>query len=327
MKKFIGKLTIFFVLVVGLYTALFATYAAIHPPRNNYFHAAHDKEKLLQSRPAPRVVFVGGSSVAFGINSGLIGKRCALTPVNMGLHLGIGESFMLRQVNPWLTNGDVVVLAPEYHVFTRYASGDPLILALLLETDPSCARYLTYQEIKQILDHGFFARIGNVVRSALGLDPAVLEFRNVVYRRDGFNQNGDLVSHEHSQIRGMMGAKFQYLPGQARGAIASLNEFHEKCRRTGVKVFLVHPPFATNAYVQYKASISALELELRRDLIIPILDNPQDAVFPGDQFFDTVYHLKPSGRDQRSRAIAESLVSRLRRSQNASEARDPSLNN
>src|SRR4051812_14180430 len=78
MKKFIGKLTIFFVLVVGLYTALFATYAAIHPPRNNYFHAAHDKEKLLQSRPAPRVVFVGGSSVAFGINSGLIGKRCAL---------------------------------------------------------------------------------------------------------------------------------------------------------------------------------------------------------------------------------------------------------
>jgi len=311
MRIFIVKICVFLLLLAVLYAAVFAAYATRHPPQKNYFRAARDKERMLQSRTSPRLIFVDGSSVAFGFNSGLIARECKLIPVNMGLHLGVGLDFMLQQVSPWIREGDVLVLAPEYHAFTRYTHGDPRILALLLEGDPAFTRYLTFEDLKATLDYGFLRRSGNVLRSVFGMDDPVLEFRNTVYRRDAFNSNGDIISHEGRRLGGRMGARFFYPSGQGQSAIKRLNEFYAMCRNRRIRVFLVHPPFASNAYLQYKLSIEKLENELRQDLTIPILDSPQDGVFSQSEMFDTVYHPGPKARDKRSQALADILAKSL----------------
>src|SRR2546423_1051105 len=79
-----------------------------------WMSAAIDKENLIRNTPQPRVIFVGGSNLAFGLNSLLIQRRLGRSVVNMGLSAGLGMRFMLAEVRPHLRPGDLVVVVPEY---------------------------------------------------------------------------------------------------------------------------------------------------------------------------------------------------------------------
>ena len=105
----------------------FAVFVHRFPPGDSLYAASADKMKLLQTQTSPRSIFVGGSSMAFGMDSGLVASRHGFHPVNMGLHLGIGLEFMLQQVEPLVRSGDVVVVSPWYMgtSFQRYYSGPP----------------------------------------------------------------------------------------------------------------------------------------------------------------------------------------------------------
>ena len=37
---------------------------------------------------------------------------------NMGLHAGLGMNYMLYEIKPYLRQGDVLVVVPEYNQFT-----------------------------------------------------------------------------------------------------------------------------------------------------------------------------------------------------------------
>ena len=72
------------------------------------------KRSVLRDKPGPRIVFVGGSSVAHGIDSKLIEKGLGRPVVNMGLHAGLGICYNMASALPCLHKGDVVFLLPEY---------------------------------------------------------------------------------------------------------------------------------------------------------------------------------------------------------------------
>ena len=55
----------------------------------NYLMANRDKLHVLSATISPKVVLVGGSNLAFGIDSELISKSLGMPVVNMGLHAGL----------------------------------------------------------------------------------------------------------------------------------------------------------------------------------------------------------------------------------------------
>jgi hypothetical protein len=98
--------------------SIHAAVAAYLAGPNNFMATLIDKDERLKTAPGPRMIFVGGSGVAFGMDSQLIAERYAYTPVNYGLHAALGGDFMLKHVGEHVRPGDVVVLCMENGVMT-----------------------------------------------------------------------------------------------------------------------------------------------------------------------------------------------------------------
>jgi hypothetical protein len=80
---------------------------------DRYVCAARDKSRRLQNTPGRKLILIGGSNLAFSLDSQILADRYGITPVNMGLHAGLGPRFMTGQVVGHVKDGDVVIVAME----------------------------------------------------------------------------------------------------------------------------------------------------------------------------------------------------------------------
>ena len=103
----------------GLIASLVLQYLA---GPDNYLVAAIDKRERLCCTEGRRLILIGGSNVAFSMDSPLLEQRYGLAPVNMGLKAGLGPRFMTRQVDDQIRDGDVVVIMMEH--IAMFGGGD-----------------------------------------------------------------------------------------------------------------------------------------------------------------------------------------------------------
>ena len=314
MKTFLFKLAVYLGVVAAGLAAVFAAYGKLFPPETSFFMASRDKHQRLESLPSPRIIFIGGSSMAFGLDSGEVGKRLGLHPVNMGLNAGVGLEFMLQEVEPFIRAGDVIVVAPEYNTFEQFYYPDPEYVARLIECRPPVIRALTARQIKELLDHGYAHHLGRVIRTVMGRPEKILDGATYAHtRRSSFNEDGDVVSHHNvpGPVLGVVPWKFT-APATTFTAIDQLNRFQSEVQRRGARVFYSHPPYERRSFEKNRHSISKLDGLLKERMKIPMLDQVDDMVFPTDHFFDTEYHLNLTGKTERSRRVAESLAKFLK---------------
>ncbi len=311
MNIFLRKLAVFLLLQLALFAMVHRLYNAEYPPGDNYYAAVIDKQRLLETNPAPRLIFMGGSATAFGVNAAAAAPA-GLRPVNLGLHIGFGLPFMLAQVQPLVRTGDVVVVTPEFELFDTCYAGDPEIFAYLLEHWPQAARFMGRAQFTSVLDRGLLQRAGRVVRNTLGRSAEGLESTGAIYRRSAFDANGDLDAAQFGRSESQSAPPIELTGSRVTvQAIARLNEFHRDCASRGVRVFLAHCPIVDWSFSQNEDGLAALDARLQRELQIPMLDTLNEAVFPALQQFDTAYHLGRTGRLQRTQRLAGQLAGRL----------------
>ena len=100
---------------------------------DNYLAAVLEKDRLIRNAASPKIVLVGGSNLAFGIDSKMMQDSLGKTVVNMGLYAKLGLKYMLAQVRPYIREGDIVVVVPEYDQFYGdFANGDHTLNTALL---------------------------------------------------------------------------------------------------------------------------------------------------------------------------------------------------
>lgn len=75
-----------------------------------------DKQKILREAPSPKVVVIGGSSVAYGIDTELMTDSLGLPVVNMSYQFFLGSDFLFQQILESLRPGDKVIASFEYIV-------------------------------------------------------------------------------------------------------------------------------------------------------------------------------------------------------------------
>ena len=71
----------------------------------------------------PKVMFVGGSNLLFGINPDSLSKRTGAPVLNYGLHAGLGIDLIADRASQYVRPGDVVVYAPELSHFRKGGAG------------------------------------------------------------------------------------------------------------------------------------------------------------------------------------------------------------
>ena len=314
MKAFLAKLGLFTAIQVAVAAVFFLS---VRVDEGSYLAATFDKHALLESAPSPRIIFVGGSSTAMGIDCPTVREILPeYHPVNMGLNAFLGLEFMLGEVSDDIRRGDVIVLSPEYELFLR----DPGTYTVFEVVDmrPQSLAYLGW---KKTADLGlvYFGRLAH--NGIKGLKGRKSSKAIPPYTRDGFDAYGDLVSHRTGSVPRPPALRVQYLgldpqtPAWLDEMIDRLNEFSALCARRGARVVFVYPPFAESHFKQFRPAIMTIADRLEAGMDIPILNIPREAVEPDEQFFDSSYHLIGSGAVARSREIAVRLKVFLQRSE------------
>lgn len=111
---------------------------------NSVILADADKQIAVKTFPSRRLIIIGGSNASFNVNSKLVGSSLGANGVNMGLIAQIGLAYMLKEVEPYIRQGDLVVIVPEYQQFT--STGYETLVRLLIN-DPGNFRYInTYRQ-------------------------------------------------------------------------------------------------------------------------------------------------------------------------------------
>lgn len=67
--------------------------------QDGYLQAYNKKCQLLEDTPSPRIIFVGGSNLAFGLDSQRIKDSLNINVINYGLHAGIGLKYMIDDIS------------------------------------------------------------------------------------------------------------------------------------------------------------------------------------------------------------------------------------
>lgn len=76
----------------------------------DYCAALIDKVERLKSIEEPKIVLLGNSNIAFGIDSAMIEEELGMPVVNMGLHGNLGNMFHEEMARINVTEGDIYVL-------------------------------------------------------------------------------------------------------------------------------------------------------------------------------------------------------------------------
>lgn len=327
MKRFVLEITVVVALVAGL---LFMVCPPVAMDDNSYFASVTDKFNRLEAAPGPRVIFVGGSSVAFGNDSPRIGGKLNRAPVNMGVHADLGARYVVSSVEPFLRGGDLVVISLEYYLFSteglkgRY---DYLLDVRLYEQrsaegmklqefkdqcDNMLYRYIKlfqdrverYRKVRK-LDHLSF---GEKLERLLKIRTRPMYQASPPYSRDAFNRCGDVVAHlAMPSVAADRHVDFVAEPPEWENTAALLNRFAATCRGRGVDLVYFYPAIP-KAAMEDNPRFQRLHAFLRKHLHMPLLNTPAETAYPDDCFFDTGYHLNRRGRDRRNDLLLERLL-------------------
>lgn len=278
------------------------------PPQydDSFVGALGAKCARLRQAEGPRLVLVGGSSVAFGVDCALLEQELpGYTAVNFGLYAALGTEVMLELALPDIRPGDVVILSPEQQTQTL-----------------SC--YFNAEQTWQALDGSFalLARLGRHRGALAGQFPAFAGAKlryfargqkpqaEGVYRRASFNEYGDVAAL--CAANRMPGQWDAALPVQLYPAayeeefIACMNAFAAACASKGATVYYRFCPMNAAALAPGSDPDACYDWLAGR-LTFPILGDPADSVLAPGWFYDTNFHTNTAGKQLNTRRLVRAL--------------------
>lgn len=296
--KFLGLQALLAGVIVGAW--------AVEEPPPGYRTGSRVKTRRLREAPSPRVVFVGGSSVSFGVDSAQAETSLGRAVVNMGSFAWLGLDFMLAEAEAGLRDGDVVVLAPELQVLET-PTVRPAMMRLLRE-NPRAFRLPTWEDRKWFLDHGHAAlgaEVRHLLRDLLSPDDASAG------PADEFDARGDFAAYQEPQSR--LPSSVPYVvprpdSDRLRGRLASIRAFARRMDARGVRTVFAYPPLEAEAVARQKAELADLDQALGREPGLRRILTLEEAVLPRACFYDTNYHLNREGRRIRTALLVERLA-------------------
>lgn len=278
-----------------------------------YLAAFMDKEALLQKTPTPRIILAGGSSVAFGYDSRALSQQLGMPVVNMGLQGGLGVRFQLESLKPYLAEGDILILSPEYHnIHTLLESGD--LLTQMLITYPQGVRYLSsgheLLEIARSLPTVHTSAIRNMVDDYFNKGCYLCTSIEKVYYRSAFDaKTGDITTNDDPDlVKAVVDPSIPAIDHRAlEQNIRYLNTFYREMQRMDVQIFFSYPSIIATDNPTINNQLASTDEILKAELEIPILDTPFESEYAPELMFDTYYHLGAEGRALRTSQLVENL--------------------
>lgn len=279
------------------------------------------KTARLLNAPHPQLILVGGSGLAFGIDSERLEQGTGLHTDNLGLYAGLRIDYLLSQAKEGIRPGDTVVVIPEYDILQGAPSANGFLVLEAMQADPSLGRFAlgdTDTLISMVREFpGWF---GTRVYSMLGRYVVPLfhareeTLYQRVYRASNFDSYGDMI--------GQLSESYRLPHADALAAsstadldqktLARLAEFAATERTQGVRVFFSWPALPRTVYEAHESRYDILGASYEAAVgSSSILGTQHDFIFDDATFFDTINHLVEPGRSERTKTLLRLLQKQL----------------
>lgn len=284
MKRFVLKSAIFTSLIIATLCFGFYKYPLC---RYHYMYAYLAKKQLLNDTPSPKIVFIGGSNIAFGLRCDSIHKALHANVINTGLHINIGLRYMLEDIEPYLRPGDIAVIIPEYQHFTDTMDGDGRELTEIL----SMSDYTKFLGLNLHQWATFLSNVPNHIYTSYKTRKS--KYHDEIYSYDTFNSYGDHITHydkPHKPELVWPGFGAEVKQNWCKYVADKITTWRKK----GIRTILLPPATIRTNYDKNKNTIIDIYTHMST-LGTPFAVEATRHVVPDTLCFDTPYHMTGQG--------------------------------
>ncbi len=279
---------------------------------DTFLGALKYKVQRLEEAEGPRIVLVGGSGVAFGVDSALLEQELpGYTVVNFGMYAALGTTVMLDLSEDLIRPGDIVILIPEQQEQALSDYFDASVMWQGLDGAFGLLRHLPREKLGRLLGR-FPAFAGQ--KAAYVLRGERPEPRGV-YARASFNEYGDVDSPLCARNE-MPGGWDETTPIRFDEGVLSeaftdrVNAYARRVRNAGGDCWYALGPMNEDA-VTGEATAEDFYEVLSARLDLPVIGDPRDSVLASGWFYDTNFHLNRSGKPVYTRVLTEGIKAML----------------
>ena len=303
--------------VIMLFSAVFLT-----PPVFSETFVGELDEKLdrLDSAEGEKLVVIGGSSVAFGIDSALMEKYLERPVVNFGLYAALGTKLMLDLSRHAIGEGDTVVLAPELdrQTLSMYFSAESTLEAM--DDDYGMIKYVRGDDKLSLLG-GLFAHAGKKLKYLREGIPSP----SGVYNSKSFNEYTDVKYSATDSEGNVLWSRNEnvmqlyYDPATrielvedvlSEDFVSYLNEYIAFCEGKGATVYFSYCPMNRLAIKEglTDTDVTAFAKYLEKKINCEFISYIDSYIIEEGYFFDTNYHLNETGVLLRTKTLIEDIM-------------------
>lgn len=263
--------------------------------KNHYLASIIDKINLLDSIESPKIVLMGGNSVAFGLDSDLLSKELEMPVINLALDSNLGSSFMVNLLKSKAKKGDVVVMMLDYNISSEGDRNTKLLVSDFYEPANDWIKYQSFFESVLAI---FFYEIDGIKRlftQTAGILPQNIQDKTSLFFRKGFNEKGDLISHLNNP-------NIKFTPNELVKStdfgkqVIDLNEFDIFAKKQGINFVYTFPSYSEGGFEKNMIIIQKIEQQLRQKAKFNIIGTSQSSVLDDTLFFNNEYNLNSEGR-------------------------------
>lgn len=298
-RVFAVMLSVFMLPVI---TVAFIVFALPSVYDETFIGELGDKYELLKETDEPKIVIIGGSSVAFGIDSALIEEKLGMKVVNFGLYANLGTKLMLDLSKANINEGDIVIIAPEMseQTLSLYFNSETAMQAI--DGNPSMLRYIDKDNYEALIGASWKLAYEKVNYLVSGTRPE----NSGAYKKENFNEYGDNVFdrpyNEMTETTNVINLSFRtdYTDSaetEYEEFIAYINKYVSFAERKGATVYYSMCPMNEAAlgeknnddviYGYYRNLVNSLDCR--------VISNVNDYIMDEGYFFDSEFHLNNAG--------------------------------
>lgn len=256
---------------------------------NGYNASLIDKVERLESIDEPKIVLLGHSSLAFGIDSERIEEAFGMPVVNMGLHGGNGNAFHEEMAKYNVEQGDIYIICHSDY-------DDDNVIQDAMTAWSSIENHLNLWKILRVNDIGTMAKAFPIyLKHCLGYHSAGTGNQDPggLYARSAFNEYGDVALLREGNQYTFEGEVVP--PGIGDAAVDRINELNGYLTKRGATLLVAGYPIGNGNVTAEAAEFEAFQEQLADRLDCPVISNYADYMFDYRYFYDTNLHLNTEG--------------------------------
>jgi hypothetical protein len=265
----------------------------------SYFFSSIQKDSLLANVASPRMIFIGGSNISFGLNGQMIRDSLNINPINTGINADTGLKYMLDNTAQYIKKGDVIIAPLEYEHYTRDDNYcDEPLLRIIMDVNRKNLRLLNLRQALNLLPDIPKYLISKIKPTAY-LNVEV----DLPYAANSFNEYGDECAHWNMENRDFIPSV--RLDDFNRQIIDRLKDFEETAKQKGARFYITYPSYMEKSFRESEDIIELIHNELEKNFAV--LGYPARYMMSDSLMFDTSYHPNKTGVDIRTARLIEDI--------------------